>query len=199
MKLSAPHALFFVGTLLQLSQAQAYDKAVNRFFLLGFEVATCMIGVVKGRDEAQIASESSKNIKSYLAEVRAPKEIYSLLDRYLESIDSQNRAELDSHMILLINNIADHGKREYGNSGYHASLFGMWAGMVTVSIALGENPYEIVKSGRDFLPWLENDRRFKSRKILANLLDYRHTDINQPDFAQNYMRALYTLVQSFSL
>ncbi len=199
MKRLALPFLVFVSICSYTSQSHAYDKAVNRFFIIGFEVATCMIGVAEGQDVERITADSSNNIKGHLDKVAAPESVRDLLNQYIESIADRNKAGLDRQMISLVNSIADHGKRQYGDSGYHAALFGMWAGMVTVSIAIGENPYEIVVNGKAFIPWLENDRRLQSRKILATLLNYKYTDLNRPDFSQKYMRTLYTLVQSFAI
>lgn len=191
--------LVFVSICSYASQSSAENKAVNRFFLVGFEVATCMIGIAEGQDAAKIAADSSESIKEHLDEVAAPDSVRILLSRYITSIVNRKKDGLDTQMISLVNGIADHGKRQYGDSGYHAALFGMWTGMVAVSVAIGQNPYEIVVNGKAFIPWLENDRRVQSRKILATILEYKYTDINSPDFSQKYMRTLYTLVQSFAI
>lgn len=191
--------LVFVSICSYTSQTSAENKAVNRLFIIGFEVATCMIGIAEGQDAARIAADSSNSIKGHLDEVAAPESVRERLNRYIKSIVDRNKDGLETQMISLVNGIADHGRRQYGDSGYHAALFGMWTGMVTVSIAFGKNPYEIVVSGKAFIPWLENDRRVQSRRILATILNYRYTDVNRPDFSQKYMRTLYTLVQSFAI
>jgi len=158
-----------------------------------------MVAVKGGDDTTKIASESRADIEDDLVKVGAPNSVRILFHRYIKSIVDNDKTHLESQMISLVNDIADHGKREYGEAGYHATLFGMWAGMVTIAIALRENPEDILKAGRDFIPWLEQAHLNKTRKILDVLLDYKDTNINRSDFSKKIMTTLYTLIQTFSL
>ena len=58
MKRLAPAFLLFVSICCYTSRTYANDKTVNRFFIIGFEVATCMIGIAQGQDAEKITADS---------------------------------------------------------------------------------------------------------------------------------------------